>query len=247
MNKSILSVNNLNYSIENTEILKNITFDIYKGDFVGIIGPNGAGKSTLIKIILNEIENYSGKIFFEDKIGYVPQKEEFDRTFPIKTIELILLGLYRQKGIFKRFSKEEVKKAESLMEKLEITKLKNVNVGKVSGGEFQRIILARALISDPNILILDEPEAGVDKSGQSLYYKLLKDLNEKENKTIILISHDLSMVMKEANKIMCLNKTLHCHKKTEEMTSSDLKGIYSESLEILFHIEDKVKVVRKND
>lgn len=245
--KTIIEVENINYSIENTHILKNITFHINEGDFVGIVGPNGAGKSTLIKILLKEIEGYKGKIKINGKIGYVPQKETFEKDFPINAIEIVMMGLYNETNKFKKYNLNQKKYAESLLEKLEIKNIKKRQVGKLSGGEYQRLMLARALASKPNILILDEPEAGVDKDGQNLYYKILKELNLNQNITVILVSHDLSMIFKETNKVMCLNQTLHCHKETKQMTTEDLKSLYSESLEILLHLEDSVKVVKKND
>lgn len=247
MKDIMINVNNLNYKVENTEILKDINFNIYKGDFVGIIGPNGAGKSTLIKILLNEIEDYDGDIKISGKIGYVAQHDEFERDFPIKAYEIVLLGMYKKRGIFKRYKKEDYEKVKKLMKILEIDYLYDRKVGKLSGGEYQRLALARALASEPSILILDEPEAGVDKQGQNLFYSLLKKLNNEKNITIIMVSHDLSMVFKETTKIMCLNKSLHCHKDTKEMTAEELKKIYSEDLELLVHVDESVKVVDRND
>jgi zinc transport system ATP-binding protein len=130
---------------------------------------------------------------------------------------------------------------------LEIEYVFDRQVGKLSGGEYQRLMLARAMIFDPDILVLDEPEAGVDKKGQELFYKVLEKLQTEKNMTIILVSHDLSMVFKKTNRVMCLNKTLHCHKGTKEMTTEDLKTLYPDSLEMLVHVEDKVKVVDRND
>ncbi|WGS64669.1 metal ABC transporter ATP-binding protein [Marinitoga aeolica] len=246
MREKIISVKNLNYKVENNEILKFINFDIYKNDFVGIIGPNGAGKSTLIKILIGEIENYNGKIEIKGKIGYVPQKDEFDRSFPIRAYEVVLMGIYKNVGLFRKYKKEHYEKAKNIMKMLGIDYLYNRNVGKLSGGEYQRLSLARALISDPDILILDEPEAGVDSKAQIKIYGILEELNKK-GMTIILVSHDISMVVKKANTVMCLNKTLHCHKNAIDMTSEDLRKIYSEELELLVHINKPIKVVSRND
>lgn len=246
MRKKMISVKNLNYKVEDNEILKFITFDVYENDFVGIIGPNGAGKSTLIKTLIGEIENYTGKIEINGKIGYVPQKDEFDKSFPIRAFEVVLMGMYKELGLFKRFKKEHYEKAKSTMKMLGIDYLYNRKVGKLSGGEYQRLSLARALVSDPDILILDEPEAGVDSKAQVKIYTILEELNKK-GMTIILISHDISMVVKKANTIMCLNKTLHCHKNAMDMTADDLKKIYSEELELLVHINKPLKVVSRND
>jgi zinc transport system ATP-binding protein len=245
--KTAIHVKNLNYKIENHVILQNINFEIHTGDFVGIIGPNGAGKSTLIKVILNEIKDYTGEIKISGKIGYVPQHDEIDRSFPITVKEVALMGMYKEVGIFRHYTAEHVGKVMEVLKVLGIDHLKNRKAGKLSGGEYQRLLLARALVSKPDILILDEPEAGVDKNGQILFYGLLKKLNQQEKVTVILVSHDLSMVFKETTKVMCLNRTLHCHKNTTEMSSQDLKDIYAESLEMLVHIDNPLKVVSRND
>ncbi|BBE30824.1 putative metal transport system ATP-binding protein [Tepiditoga spiralis] len=243
--KIVMSVDQLNYKVENNEILRNISFNIYENEFVGIIGPNGAGKTTLIKILLNEIKEYQGKVNIYKKIGYVPQHDYFDKSFPIKAYEIVLMGMYKEIGIFKHYKKYHKEKVHELLKLLQIDYLYDRKVGKLSGGEYQRLMLARALASNPEILILDEPEAGVDKKGELLFYKTLKELNK--NMTIIMVSHDLSMVFKETNKVMCLNHSLHCHKSTADMTADDLKKIYSESLEMLVHIDKPLKVVSKND
>ncbi|MBM7560087.1 metal ABC transporter ATP-binding protein [Marinitoga litoralis] len=243
---NIISVSDLNYTVENTEILKFINFEIKKGDFVGIIGPNGAGKSTLMKILIGEITNYSGNVEIKGKIGYVPQKDEFDKSFPIRSYEVVLMGLYKNVGLFKKYSKNHFYKVRKIMKKLEIEYLYNRNVGNLSGGEYQRLSLARALVSDPDILILDEPEAGVDSKAQSKIYSILEELN-KQGMTIILVSHDISMIVKKVKTVMCLNKTLHCHKNSVDMNSEDLKNIYSDELELLIHLDKPLKVVSKND
>lgn len=246
MREKLISVKDLSYKVEDTEILKFITFDIYRNDFVGIIGPNGAGKSTLIKLLIGEYENYTGKIEINGKIGYVPQKDEYDKSFPIRAFEVVLMGMYKNVGLFKKYKKEHYEKVMEIMKMLGIEYLYNRKVGKLSGGEYQRLSLARALISDPDILILDEPEAGVDSKAQIKIYNILEELNKK-GMTIIMVSHDISMVVKKANTIMCLNKTLHCHKNALDMTSEDLKKIYSEELELLVHIDKPIKVVSRND
>ncbi|HOO75597.1 MAG: metal ABC transporter ATP-binding protein [Thermotogae bacterium] len=247
MTETIIRAKNVGYETENTLILKNINFEISKKDFVGIIGPNGAGKSTLIKILLGEIEGYTGDVEIRGKIGYVPQHDFIDKTFPISALEVVLMGLYKETGILRRFKKEHINRALEVMKILEIDKLKNRKVGKLSGGEYQRLMLSRALVSGPDILILDEPEAGVDKKGQKLFYNLMKKLNEEQGITVILVSHDISMIFSETNKVMCLNRTLHCHKNTSEMNRDDFKKIYSDSLEMLVHIDEPLKVVSRND
>jgi len=244
---SLISVRDLNYSTENNNILIDISFDIYRGDFVGIIGPNGAGKSTLIKTLTREIEDYTGEIEINGKIGYVPQSEERERDFPIKVYEVALMGLYNEVGPFKRFKEEHYEKVRQTLRLLQIEHLYDRLVGKLSGGEYRRLMVARALVSDPDILILDEPEANIDKEGQNILYGTLRDLKQNSDMSIILISHDLNMIFKETNKIMCMNKTLHCHKNTADLDINDLRTLYSKDFELFIHINEKMKVVSNKD
>lgn len=243
----LISVRDLNYSAENNNILINISFDIYRGDFVGIIGPNGAGKSTLIKTLIGEIQDYTGEIKINGKIGYVPQSEERERDFPIKVYEVSLMGLYNEVGPFKRFKEEHYEKVRQTLRLLQIDHLYDRLVGKLSGGEYRRLMVARALVSDPDILILDEPEANIDKEGQNILYGTLRDLKHNSNMSIILISHDLNMIFKETIKIMCMNKTLHCHKNTADLDINDLRTLYSKDFELFIHINEKMKVVSNKD
>jgi zinc transport system ATP-binding protein len=246
-NEPIISVKNLNYTINNNQILSNISFDIYEGDFVGIIGPNGAGKSTLVKIITGEIEEYSGEVRIVRKIGYVPQTEEIEVTFPMKVYELVLLGLYKDVGPMRRFKREHYQKVKDVLELLNIEELYDRQIGELSGGEYRRVMIARALVSKPDVLILDEPEANIDKQGQEVLLNILKKLKDEKNITIILVSHDLNMIFKETTRILCLNKTIHCHKNTWDINIKDLKNLYSEDFELFAHLNGTIKAVIDRD
>lgn len=246
-NEPIISVKNLNYTINNNQILSNISFDIYEGDFVGIIGPNGAGKSTLVKIITGEIEEYSGEVRIVRKIGYVPQTEEIEVTFPMKVYELVLLGLYKDVGPMRRFKREHYQKVKDVLELLNIEELYDRQIGELSGGEYRRVMIARALVSKPDVLILDEPEANIDKQGQEVLLNILKKLKDEKNITIILVSHDLNMIFKETTRILCLNKTIHCHKNTWDINIKDLKNLYSEDFELFTHLNGTIKAVIDRD
>jgi len=246
-NDPIISVRNLNYAVNNNQILSDIFFDIYEGEFVGIIGPNGAGKSTLVKIIIGEIEEYTGEVTIKRKIGYVPQTEEVDVTFPMKVYELVLLGLYKDVGPIKRFKKEHYQKVKEILKILNVEELYSRQIGELSGGEYRRVMIARALVSEPDILILDEPEANIDKPGQELLLNILKKLKEEKNITIILVSHDLNMIFKETTKILCLNKTLHCHKNTWDINIQDLKNLYTEDFQLFAHLNGTMKAVIDKD
>ncbi len=238
----MIKVKNVSFSSENRLILENINLDINNGDFVAVIGPNGAGKSTLIKIILNLISDYTGEIFIDNSsnkdflkkqiIGYLPQRESFDKNFPAKAIDIALLGLAANRGLLRRFTQQDKKRADEVFSYLNITHLKNNFIGTLSGGEFQRVLIARALIANSNYLILDEPEAGVDSNSVVEFFNLLVNLN-KLGKTIVLISHDINMVLKYCTHLVCLNKTLHSHTKAELATSEMIQKAYGEVMQIV--------------
>lgn len=243
----MISIKDLTFKINNREILSNINLDIHKGEFAAIIGPNGAGKSTLIKIILGLIKGFEGKISIEGKphtewlkeniIGYLPQKEFFDRSFPATVIDIVLMGLAGKVGLFKRFTKKDYEQAINALKKVDMQSMINANIGELSGGQYQRVLLARALVSDPDYIFLDEPEAGVDRKTIESFYNILVSLN-KEGKTILLVSHDINIITKYCNYLICLNRTLHCHNQTELLNSEILKKTYGDVIQL---IEQKYK------
>lgn len=228
----ILEVIDVSYSKNDVEILKNINFEVLSGEFVGIIGPNGAGKTTLAKIIVGEIRDYIGKVYVKGRIGYVPQIKDINRDVPVLVKEFASMGLYGKKGFLRFFTRQDWKEVEKKLELVGILSLKDRPVSKLSGGELQRLMLARALLYEPDILLLDEPEAGVDQMGKARFYELIDTMRENENLTVILISHDIGMVFQKCEKIMCLNKTLHCQAPRERISPEDLRKIFSEDFDI---------------
>jgi len=232
----------VNFSVDNKQILENIDLTITANEFVAIIGPNGAGKSTLIKILLNLITNYTGKVYIEGKlntdwlrierIGYLPQKEEYDSKFPATVLDIALMGIAANKGLFSRFTKQEKLTALHTLDKVGILQFQNAQIGSLSGGEWQRLLLARALLTGSKYLILDEPEASIDKTGVINFFDLLAELH-KQGKTIITISHDLHMLNKYCTFLVCLNRTLHCHTATEMLTADHIQSTFGEALKLI--------------
>lgn len=215
----VIQVKDLSVKIEDIDILKNVSFKVRKGEFTGIIGPNGAGKTTLVKTLLGFIP-YSGKVTLAGTVGYVPQLSSFNREFPMSVYDFVRLPV--------RLEKNWKKKVENLLEKVGLEGYGNRLVGKLSGGEYQRVSLARALISEPNILILDEPESGVDEMGKARFYDLINEIRKEKNITILMVSHDIGMIFEKCTSVMCLNKTLHCHGPTSEIDPAQLKKIFGE-------------------
>lgn len=203
MRKIILSVKNLNVSFNNHQILDNINFDIERDSTVAVVGPNGAGKTVLFKSILNLID-FQGKVVWagDAKIGYVPQKLSIAKDLPLTVFEFLKLKEEDQQEINKALVKVGFKaKAEHIHHDIRVLK---TTLGSLSGGELQRILMAYALLGNPNILLLDEPTAGVDLQGEETFYELFKKLKKDSDLTIVFISHDKQIVDLYADKIIKL-------------------------------------------
>lgn len=238
---SAIHIENLSVKYDNIFALSDIQMDVARGEYLGIIGPNGGGKSTLLKAILGLIPVQTGDItFFGQKsgksrhfLGYVPQFTEFDRSFPINVLEVILTGMLA-KGLvpFRRYSSEEVKKANGLMEKVGILQLAHNPISALSGGEFQKMLLARALAVDPEILLLDEPTASVDASSREQIYNLLENLNKTV--TIILVTHDLLAISSKVRRLACLNTRLIYHG-DPELNEEIVTNLYGCPVDLIAH------------
>jgi zinc transport system ATP-binding protein len=238
--KKILEIQNLSAGYDDSLVLKNINFQVHETDFIGIIGPNGGGKTTLMKTILGVIKPKTGIIsyFFPGKskdfrkyIGYLPQQNTIDKKFPISVREVILSGLTSQKNLIFRFSSEEKKKVDELIEKSGLTGISRNPVGELSGGQLQRVFLARAVISNPMLLILDEPSTYVDNRSEFELYETLKELNKEI--AILLVSHDIGTISSYIKTIACVNLNLHYHPSNE--ISSEELNIYNCPVDILAH------------
>lgn len=223
MENSILEVKNLSVNYGKYNILKNINFSMKQGDYIGILGPNGAGKSTLIKALLNLVES-SGYMNFsinKKEIGYLPQlQENKNKLFPATVGEVVATGLVGKKKFPKFIQSKDKKDVLNILRKLGIEELYNKRIGDISGGQTQRVLLCRALVSNPKLLILDEPTSALDPQVRDNFYKLLKELNEKNNLSIIFISHDIATIGRYASKMLYLDKRLIFFGTNEEFCDS---------------------------
>jgi zinc transport system ATP-binding protein len=215
----IIEAKNISVNYGSSEVLKNISFGIEKGDFVGLAGSNGAGKTTLVKALLGLLPLTSGKIElfgeneerFKDwqKIGYLPQKfSTINALFPATVEEVITLGLLSTKKFPKRITATDRKKARVLMMELGITEQAKKMLSELSGGQQQKVLLGRALISEPEVLIFDEPSTALDPNSRDAFFKLLQTLNQEKGITIILITHDTGYIGKYANKLLYIDREL---------------------------------------
>jgi len=216
MNNKILEFKDVNFGYEKEMVLKNISFSIEKGDFLGIIGENGTGKTTIMKLMLGFLQYNSGsvEIFGEERkkfkrtelIGYVSQKSNsFATDFPATVKEVVSAGLYVRKGFLKILTKEYKKAVDRVLEQVGMAEYKNKLIGRLSGGQQQRVFIARALIKNPEILVLDEPTVGIDAKSVETVTKLISELN-KQGITVIMTNHDTHSLKKEANKILTLKQ-----------------------------------------
>lgn len=204
----LLQIENLSVSYDKKVVLRDVSLTVNKLDFLGIIGPNGGGKTTLIKTILGLKSPDKGKIsFFKEgqkveriKIGYLPQYNNIDKKFPISVRETILSGLSGQKSLLKRFSRQQLLKVEETIERMGLTGLEERPIGQLSGGQMQRALLGRAVVSDPDIVVLDEPSTYIDKQFEAKLYELLKEINKE--RAILLVSHDINTVKQNAKAIV---------------------------------------------
>lgn len=233
--QEIIKIKDLSVAYDNYEALRGVNISFYEGDFVGIIGPNGGGKSTLVKSILGLIP-YSGHIEFlgalegRHRIGYMPQQNLFDKAFPISVAELVLSGLQSGKGA-RRYSREDKANVVSTLEQLDIRHLSDKQIGELSGGELQRALLGRAIISEPKLLILDEPANFVDNQFESELYALLERLSERM--AIIVVSHDVGTITSLVRSVVCVNRTVHRHP-TAELTPELLEN-YHCPIQVISH------------
>lgn len=213
----------VNYDLVNA--LKDVELKIKNKDFLAIIGPNGGGKTTLIKVLIGLLKPTKGSVTKKgnDPIGYVPQFTSFDRTFPINVFDVILTGTLPKKiKLFQKYSDEDKKDAEKIMKQLGILNLKKRQIGKLSGGQLQKVLIARALVVNPKILVLDEPTASLDFETKIEIYKILKQLNK--DKTVIMVTHDIEDMFQYIDSIAYINKTLRFHGKKELYNNKVIKN-----------------------
>lgn len=233
----IIEVKNLSAHYDKTEVLHDISFVVESGDFIGLAGPNGAGKTTLVKAILGLIPISQGKIELFNKaqnkfdnwgkIGYLPQKNStINALFPATVSEIVMLGLMSQKEFPKHITKEDKLKTEEILKKLDIANLKNRTISELSGGQQQKVLLARALVSSPELLIFDEPSTALDPQSRESFFELIEKLNKKDGIAIILITHDTTYIGQYANKLLYIDNNLVYFGNFSDFCHSEKMGKY---------------------
>ncbi len=239
-NQPIIEINNVTFSYDKEKVLDNVSLDVHDKDFLGLVGPNGGGKTTLLKLVLGLLQPQSGTIRVlgqapqnaSSQIGYVAQLKDLEKSFPISVLEVVLLGLLNKSSFFMRYSSEDKQKALEALQKTDLHDLRDRPFGTLSGGQRQRALIARALVGNPQLLIMDEPTSNVDSWSQHQIYELLNQLNRQC--TIILVSHDLGVVSRYVKRVACLNRKIVLHP-TKEITGETIEELYRTPLHLINH------------
>lgn len=252
--ETIIRMKNVSFGFGKEKVLDRISLDIHKGEFLGLIGPNGSGKTTLLKILLGLLKPQEGSIHifgqeigvFTDrsKIGYVAQKAtQIEFRFPITVEEVVSLGRVASVGLFRHLKEHDMDLIHRALKMVGVLELRDRRIAELSGGQQQRVLIAKALVSEPELLILDEPTVGVDMRAQDTFYQLLSNLNKngfttnnKQGLTIIFVSHDIDVIVNEVNKLACLNKTLIYHGTPKDFIKDDyFAKLYGKSRRLILH------------
>ncbi len=227
---NVVEVRNVSVILGDTAILDQLSIDIQQGEMVALIGPNGAGKTTLLKAILGLLPVRNGSILLfgkplnglgpdRERLGYVPQHLELDRAIPVTVMELI--GINTPKRNFSRQAVHDV------LAEVDADRLLDRQVGKLSGGELQRVLIAMNLLRDPKILFLDEPATGIDREGERLFYDVIENLRTERKLTVLMVSHDISVVYRHATRVICINRKLMCEGTPSEiLNDATLERLY---------------------
>lgn len=244
---SLFEVNALQFERGQNLILQSVSFKILPGEYCAIIGPNGGGKTTLVRLLLGLEKPSAGtirlfgtpqkKFSAWDRIGYVPQRSSLvDASFPASVREVVAMGRYARRGILGEEKAQDVEAIEEAMALMGVGELRDRLIGELSGGQRQRVMIARALASRPEVLIVDEPNTGVDASSQQRFYELLRELNKKRGVGILFITHDVGVIAEDITKLLFVNQTLLTSENPLDMMRCDaMSQLYGNPLHLVSH------------
>lgn len=231
----LLEMRSLTAGYDDKIVLENINFSVSENDFIGVIGPNGGGKTTLLKVILGLIKPVSGKLEYDSSllgsIGYLPQISTGDTHYPVTVTDVILSGMMIRKKIISRMSSADRKRAQEIVEELGLKGMEKASLTELSGGQIQRVLLGRAIIGNPRLLLLDEPGNFVDSTFEKDFYEKLKELNGRMS--ILMVSHDIGIISSHVRSYACVNRKLHYHP-SSEITNEQLLA-YGCPIQLITH------------
>ncbi len=240
MSGPVIDIRGVSYAYDGPAVLSNIDLQVPAGEFLGIVGPNAGGKSTLLKLILGLIEPHAGQVRVLGRspvrarrsLGYVPQYPAFARDFPITVEQVVLMGRLGTGRPFGGYSAADRAIARRAMTETEVDHLAGRHIQHLSGGQLQRVLVARALAAEPQILLLDEPTANIDQRMESDIFDLLRSLNDRM--TILVVSHDVAFISGYVHRVACLNRTLVCHD-TAAIDGDTIQNLYGEDVRMVAH------------
>ncbi len=242
----LLEVDRVSVRYGDTLVLDGVSLAVSRGEFLGIIGPNGSGKTTLLRVMLGLLRPTSGAVrlfgqplaSFRDwrRLGYMPQRTSFDGALPVTAAEAVATGLVSRLGFRRRTGPDERRKVTESLALVGMEKHARARMGALSTGQQQRVLIARALVSDPELLLLDEPTASIDVEAQSSFYTLLRSFNRERGVTLVIVSHDIGVVAQEVSRVACLNRhLLSCGHPSEVLTQEALSTLYGSSVRLVPH------------
>ncbi|OIO56884.1 MAG: metal ABC transporter ATP-binding protein [Alphaproteobacteria bacterium CG_4_10_14_0_2_um_filter_63_37] len=248
MNEPILRIDDLSVHLGGQTILEGVDLALSRGEFLGIVGPNGGGKTTLIRAIAGLIPITSGAISIEGhnvtrrrppkvqrRIGYVPQRLSIDPTFPARAIDVVAMGLRAMHPLRPWLSPQEKERAATCLDRVEMAPFAYTPFGALSGGQQQRVMIARALVNQPALLLLDEPETGMDLSGQERFYRLTASLAH-EGVGIVMVGHDIGVISARVDQIACLRRRIHYHgHRGSPIPEAVMRDLYGDHIQIIAH------------
>lgn len=216
----MIELRNITFAYERQKVLDGIHLSLMQGEFLGLVGPNGSGKSTLVKCMLGLLQPDEGEVYYLGQplkkfsgnleIGYVSQKaNHFNHGFPATVAEIVATGLFGKMGLFRRMGKKEWARVNEAIELVGLASYAQRSMGQLSGGQQQRALIARALVAEPKLLILDEPTVGIDAEGAARFYRLMDQLHREKGLTMLLVTHEIEHVISFLDRVACLNRQLH--------------------------------------
>ncbi len=236
----VLDLHDVCFAYRGEPVLEHVSLTVEAGDYLAILGPNGSGKTTLLKTLVGLVQPQQGEVRVlgsppkqaRGRVGYVPQRVEFDPDFPIRVLDVVLMGRLAGRAVGRRLGPEDRDAALQALEQVELAELARRPIGTLSGGQVQRVLIARALALQPALLLLDEPHAGLDERIGRSVWELLEELSP--DVTIVLVSHDIGAISRYVRSVACLNRRLHGHP-TRELTAEILEATYGCPIELLAH------------
>lgn len=244
--EEIIKTVDLGLSLNGCEILQDINIQVKRGEMVAIIGPNGAGKTSLMRLILGLVKPSRGRVEVfgtlpgklgekRDEIGYMPQRPLYHKNFPFSVMDIVSMGLVTSTSLGRPLTREQRENARKALNQVGMLEESSRLFSELSGGQHQRVFLARALCKNPDLLLLDEPNAGLDLPTQTHFFNMLKELQKEQNITLVMVSHDLTLVTRFVDKLICINRTMHVHGRPWDVINSPrLEEAYRCEYEAIF-------------